>query len=159
MSSSDALLRNARAEISGLGRQPRRRLAVVTCMDCRVDPLATLGLAVGDAHIIRNAGGVVTADVVRSLAVSQRKLGTNAIDVMMHLDCGMVGLDERALRAEIEAEVGRPVDIDFRSFPDLMETLNESVAKLRSSAALANRSRIRGLMFDEGTRRASVVVT
>ena len=158
MTSSKDMLRSARAGLGGLERKPKRGLAVVTCMDARID-LAALGLGPGDAHVIRNAGGVVTPDVIRSLAVSQRRLGTNAVDVMMHLDCGMLGLDQDALRSEIAAEAGRPVDIDFRSFPDLLEMLQTSVAQLRSSRVLAERSRIRGLLFDERTRRATVSVT
>ena len=91
---------------AGLDRKPARRLAIVACMDARVDPLAALGLRAGDAHVIRNAGAVVTDAEIRALAVSQRVLGTRDVLVLVHTDCGMRGLDEDALRGELEAETG-----------------------------------------------------
>lgn len=158
MTSSDDLLRSARAGIAGLGPRPKRRLAIVTCMDTRIDPLAVFGVSTGDVHVMRNAGGVVTSDVVRSLAVSQRRLDTNAIDLMMHTECGMLGLDEDALRREIAAGAGRPVDMRLHAFANLHDALREGVGRLRASPALAHRDRIRGLVYDLRSRRTSVVV-
>jgi carbonic anhydrase len=112
------------------GARPRRRLAVLACMDARIDPCELLGLSRGDAHVIRNAGGLVTDDALRSLSASQRLLGTEEIVVIMHRDCGMEG------RA---AEGG---------FDDLEETLRATLARLRSDPALASRDRIRGLIYD-----------
>jgi carbonic anhydrase len=146
VTSSDELLRRARATTVPQSARPRRRLAVVTCMDTRIDPLVVLGAAVGDLHVIRNAGGVVTGDVVRSLAVSQRRLGTTAVDVVMHTDCGTMALDEKALRAEIgDSDAAR---MRFHTFTDLHEELRRGVAALRGAPALLHRDRIRGLIYD-----------
>lgn len=158
MTSSDDLIRRAKGGRQPLAKEPSRRLAVVTCMDVRIDPAQALGLKPGDAHVIRNAGGVVTTDVVRSLAVSQRRLRTTAIDVMMHTDCGMLGLDEDALRREIAADAGRPVTIALHSFDDLEEELRRGVEALRTSLALAARTAVRGLVYDVVAQRATVVV-
>jgi carbonic anhydrase len=114
--------------------RPRRRIAVLTCMDARIDPLAVLGLELGDAHVIRNAGGLVTDDAIRSLGVSQRALGTTEIVVVMHEDCGMEGAPE---------ELG--------GFDDLETELRNGLARLRDSDALVTRDRIRGLVFDPHT--------
>lgn len=127
-------------------------------MDARVDPWRLLGAEPGDIHVIRNAGGVVTGDVVRSLTISQRKLGTTAIDVIMHTECGMLGLDERALareiqRAEPTAEVPR-----FRAFGSLERELNRGIEVLRASPLLPARARIRGLIYDVATHRLQTVV-
>lgn len=159
MTSSDDLVRRARAGISsGPTKVPARALAVVTCMDARVDPLPALNLSPGDAHVIRNAGGVVTDDVVRSLVVSQRMLNTRAVDLMMHSDCGMQGLAEDELAAAIAADMGRPPRMQMLSFDDLEAELRRGVDALRGVAVLAARNRIRGLIYDVASQRARVVV-
>jgi carbonic anhydrase len=159
MTSSDDLLRQARSGVAeSAGRTPKRRRAVVTCMDIRVDPLPALSLRAGDAHVIRNAGGVITDDVLRSLIVSQRKLHTTAIDVMMHTDCGMLGLDEEGLADEIAGETGRPFRASFHGFADLETELRRGVEVLRASAALPRRDQIRGHVFDVTTQRVRKVV-
>lgn len=159
MTSSDELIRQARrGGEAPVAREPSRRLAVVTCMDARIDPLAALGLAFGQAHVIRNAGAVVTPDVIRSVAVSQRRLGTTAIDLMMHTDCGMLGLDEEVLRREIAADAGQSAGIAFHAFDDLHGELRRGVDALRRSPALAARTGVRGLVYDVVTHRTTVVV-
>jgi carbonic anhydrase len=116
------------------GARPRRGIAVLTCMDARIEPLSMLRLEVGDAHVIRNAGGRVTEDAIRSLGVSQRELGTTEVVVVMHEDCGMQGAPE-----------------DVGGFEDLEAALREGLERLRSSEELVARDRIRGLVFDPAT--------
>jgi carbonic anhydrase len=113
------------------GARPRRGIAVLTCMDARIEPLSLLGLEVGDAHVIRNAGGLVTEDAIRSLGVSQRALGTTEVVVVMHEDCGMQGA---------------PADVG--GFEDLEAALRDGIERLRASEKLVARDRIRGLVFD-----------
>ena len=114
--------------------RPRRKLAVLTCMDARIEPLSLLGLEVGDAHVIRNAGGLVTDDALRSLGASQSMLGTEEIVVVMHEDCGMQGAPP---------EIG--------GFEHLEATLRDAVERLRASEGLPAREAIRGCVFDPGT--------
>lgn len=102
-------------------RFPRRRLAIVTCMDCRISPLLTAGLEVGEAHIIRNAGAIVTADVRRSLALSQRAFDTKEVWIVMHTDCGVMGLDDDQFLDQIESEVGLRPDWTPGGFDSLRE--------------------------------------
>ena len=158
MTSSSDLIRAARAANEDLPARPRRGLAVVACMDARVDPWRLLGAEPGDIHVIRNAGGVVTGDVIRSLTVSQRKLGTTAVDVIMHTECGMLGLDERAFaqeiqRAEPTAEVPR-----FHAFGSLERELARGIEVLRASPLLPARTRIRGQIYDIATHRLRTVI-
>src|SRR3954451_24888809 len=101
-----AAARAASLAAPGLGAAPRRRVTVLTCMDARIDPVAMLGLEPGDAHVLRNAGGIVTDDVLRSLLLSQRLLGTRAVMVIHHTRCGALGLAEEKVKSEIQSEVG-----------------------------------------------------
>ena len=156
MTSSDDLIRMARE--GAASKFPAKRIAIVTCMDARVDPLPALSLRRGDAHVIRNAGGLITPDATRSLILSQRSLGTQSIDVMMHTDCGVLGLDEDALRAEIAAEAPRVRLGSFGSFDDLERELQRGVEALRQLEALPHRDRIRGLVLDVATGRARLAV-
>jgi carbonic anhydrase len=128
--------------------QPAQALAVVTCMDCRIDPLPVLGLKPGDAHILRNAGGVVTDDVIRSLAISQRRLGTRAVALIHHTDCGMLKLTDESFRAELEEEAGIAPPFAIGSFTDLEEAVRESIARVRSSPFLLHRDDVRGYVYD-----------
>src|SRR3954466_13183187 len=98
--------------------RPKLRLAVIACMESRLDLFGALGLEIGDAHLIRNAGGVVTEDVLRSLAISQRKLGTQAVMLIHHTQCGMEGLDDAAFRGELESETGSAPSWDVPGFTD-----------------------------------------
>jgi carbonic anhydrase len=130
-----------------LNARPARKLAVVTCMDARIDPARLLGLEPGDAHVLRNAGGAVTADVRRSLVISQRLLGTQDILVIRHTGCGMLGLDE-ALRDDLAAEVGEHADWQVHGFADLEGDLLAALAELRADPFLLHTDSIRGYVYD-----------
>lgn len=156
-STSDDLIRQARG-VSVPSPSPARHHAIVTCMDVRVDPLAAVSMRQGDAHVIRNAGGIVSTDALRSLVISQRKLGTRSIDVMMHTHCGVLGLDQAELAAEVAVDAPGSRVPDFHGFADLEAELRRGVEMLRTSPLLPARDRIRGLVFDVATQRAAVVV-
>jgi carbonic anhydrase len=137
-----------------LGPRPSRELAVVTCMDCRLDVLGTLGLEPGEAHVLRNAGGVVTDDVIRSLAISQRRLGTREVWLVHHTECGMEGLDEGEFLEELrEAAPGKPPLFTIRSFDDLEEDVRESVRRVRGSDFLPHREAVRGFVYEVDAHR------
>jgi carbonic anhydrase len=133
------------------GAAPQRRLAVVACMDARLDVARVLGLEPGDAHVIRNAGGVVTDDVIRSVAISQRALDTREVLVIQHTDCGMAKLDETAFRDELTRDAGVEPPFAIRTFSDLEQSVRDAVAALRSSPFLAHRDAVRGAIFDVET--------
>jgi carbonic anhydrase len=153
MSAIDELLARNRRIAGGApaGRRsplPARELAIVTCMDCRLDALAALGLELGEAHVLRNAGGAVTDDVIRSLAISQRRLGTRAVMLVHHTDCGMGKLDEEEFRAELEAEAGGAPPFAIESFDDLDAAVREAVLRVRRSPFLPHRDQVRGFVCD-----------
>ncbi len=131
--------------------KPSRRIAVVTCMDARIDPAAVLGLEPGEAHVLRNAGAVVTDDVIRSLAISQRLLGTREVMVIGHTLCGMQGLDEHELTAELAAKAGVTPAWAIESFADLDDGVRGSVERVRESPFLEHRDRVRGFVYDVQT--------
>lgn len=133
-----------------LSAKPKRKLAVLTCMDTRLDPLRMLGLQVGEAHIIRNAGGLATDDAIRSLSISQRVLGTEEILVIMHERCGLLEASEDEFKAVLAAEGTLP-SWRLGAFDDLEGTLRASIARLRSSLELASRARVVGLIYDPHT--------
>ena len=143
---------------SGLPASPARRLAIVTCMDVRLDVNDLLGLELGEAHIIRNAGGVVTDDVLRSLLLSQRLLGTREIIVVHHTDCGMLNLDEIAFADEITRETGDKPDFAFHGFADLEDSVRESMQRLRDCPFLPHREAIRGFVYEVESGRLREVV-
>jgi carbonic anhydrase len=122
-------------------------------MDARIDLFPLLGLRLGESHIIRNAGGIATDDVLRSLALSQRKLGTTEVMVLHHTDCGLHRLDEAALLGEIEAEVGTPPPFTFGAFADLDASVRESVERVRAAEFLPHRDHVRGFVVDVATGR------
>lgn len=126
---------------------PRRRLAIVTCMDCRIDPLLTAGLELGDAHIIRNAGGIVTEDVRRSLALSQHALATSEVWVVMHTACGVLGLDDDEFLDRIEADVGARPEWRPGGFRSLEQGVREGIERIRTDPVLAS-SAVRGFVLD-----------
>lgn len=130
-----------------LGPQPRQKVAILTCMDARIEPLALLGLQLGDAHIVRNAGGLATEDAIRSLSASQRLLDTEAVIVIMHEDCGMMGASEDAFTAMLTADGAAP-SWRLGAFDDVDGALRRNLARLRASPELAHRDAIRGLIFD-----------
>jgi carbonic anhydrase len=131
--------------------RPKLRLAVVTCMDSRLDLFGALGLDIGDAHLIRNAGGIPTDDVLRSLALSQRSLGTREIVVIHHTQCGMDGFDDEAFRAELAAETGLEPTWRVEGFTDLEEDTRRSIRTVRECPWLPHRDDVRGFVFDVAT--------
>ena len=137
---------------SSLTAAPLRGLVIVTCMDARLDVLRGARLDMGDAHIIRNAGGLATDDVIRSLIVSQQLLGTHEIVVIGHTGCGLLGADEDALRDRMASETGEALDIAFGSFDDLDASVQASVERLRTHPWL-KRVPVHGLVFDVATGR------
>lgn len=161
MSALDELLTANRTYASsfpaGRPRQPRRQLAVVVCMDARIDVFRAFGLDVGDAHVLRNAGGIPTEDVLRSLAISQRALGTREIAVVHHTQCGMTGFDDAAFRSQLEQETGLRPGWDVPGFTDLEAEVRRSVATVRGCPWLPHRDAVRGFVFDVATGALSPV--
>jgi carbonic anhydrase len=136
-----------------LDMRPRRELAIVTCMDSRLDVFAALGLHGGEAHILRNAGGVITDDVIRSLAVSQRRLGTRSVMLIHHTDCGMQKLTDDGFRAELQAATGVAPSFAIESFTDLGAAVRQSILRVRRSEFLLHRDLVRGFVYDVDTHR------
>jgi carbonic anhydrase len=137
---------------------PGRRLAVVTCMDARIDPARCLGLEVGDAHVIRNAGGLVTDDALRSLVISHWLLGTQEVVVVAHTECGMLTFTNDDLRSKLREEAGADAsDVDFKPFPDLEESVRESVRAVRESPLLPDSLEVSGWIYDVHGGRISEV--
>ena len=135
----------------GLPLRPRRHLAIVTCMDSRIDIFQMLGLDHGDAHIIRNAGGVVTDDVVRSLVVSQRLLKTQEIILIHHTNCGLQAINEDGFKSEIEKECGIKPWWAIETFVDPFTDVRQSMARLHSSPFIIEKDNIRGFVYDVET--------
>jgi carbonic anhydrase len=127
---------------------PTFGVAIVTCMDARIDVFAALGLRPGDAHVIRNAGGAVTEDVIRSLVVSQRLLGTREIAVIHHSDCGMQKFRDDDLKARIQAEVGIRPPFALEAFADLDDDVRQSLARVRASPFLMHTGAVRGFVYE-----------
>jgi carbonic anhydrase len=142
----------------GLSPRPRRKVAVLACMDTRIDLFPMLGLERGDAHIIRNAGGLVTDDAIRSLSASQRLLGTDEIVVLMHEGCGLHGASEDAYAQALAADGVLPT-WRLGAFDDIDATLRHSLTRLRSSPELPARDHIRGFVFDPETGGVREVAT
>jgi carbonic anhydrase len=132
---------------------PSRRLAIVTCMDSRLDVFAALALQDGEAHILRNAGGVITDDVIRSLAVSQRRLGTREVMLIHHTDCGMQSLTDDGFRAELQEATGVAPAFAIESFRDLDADVRQSILRVRRSLFLLHRDVVRGFVYDVDTHR------
>jgi carbonic anhydrase len=154
----DELVANNEAFAAGLPAQhlqiePARRLVIVTCMDSRLDVFAALGLQEGESHILRNAGGVITDDVIRSLAVSQRRLGTREVMLIHHTDCGMQSLTDDGFRAELQAATGLAPAFAIESFTDLDADVRQSILRVRRSPFLLHRDRVRGFVYDVDTHR------
>ncbi len=152
----DELVSNNQAFSAGLPEQhldvrPARQLAIVTCMDSRLDVFAALGLKDGEAHIMRNAGGVITDDVIRSLAVSQRKLGTREIMLIHHDDCGMQTLTDDGFRAELQEATGMAPAFAIESFTDVEADVRQSVLRVRRSEFIPHRDQVRGFVYDVDT--------
>jgi carbonic anhydrase len=145
-------------EVRHLDVRPSRRLAIVTCMDSRLDVFAALGLGDGEAHILRNAGGVITDDVIRSLAISQRKLGTREVMLIHHTDCGMQKLTDDGFRAELQQAAGIAPAFAIESFADVEADVRQSILRVRRSPFLAYRDAVRGFVYDVDTHRLGEVL-
>jgi carbonic anhydrase len=136
---------------------PARHVAVVACMDARLNVYAILGLNDGDAHVIRNAGGVVTEDEIRSLAISQRLLGTREIILIHHTDCGMLTFTDDHLKRSILDETGIKPPWSAEAFTDLDEDVRQSIARIQASPFIPHKDAIRGFVFDVATGKLAEV--
>jgi len=158
MSSTDELLANNAAYAASvdkrkLGAAPAKKVAVVACMDARLNVYDALGLAEGDAHVIRNAGGVVTDDAIRSLAISQRLLGTEEVVLVHHTGCGMLTFTDDEFRSSIERETGIKPTWAAESFSDLESDLRQSMARIKASPFIPHKGSLRGFIYDLDTGR------
>jgi len=158
MTAIDALLANNSKHSNQLDPvhlpvEPSSQLAIVTCMDSRLDVFAALGLANGEAHILRNAGGVITDDVIRSLAISQRRLGTREVMLIHHTDCGMQKLTDDGFRAELKQATGTAPAFAIESFTDVDDDVRQSIRRVRRSEFLLHRDTVRGFVYDVDTHR------
>jgi carbonic anhydrase len=151
MSVTDELLRNnesyaASFDKGDLPLPPGKKVAVLACMDARLNPYGALGLHEGDAHVIRNAGGVVTDDVIRSLTISQRLLGTNEIVLIHHTDCGMLTFHDDDVKAQIEADTGIRPPFALEAFPELEADVRQSIARIKASPFIPIKDSVRGFI-------------
>ncbi len=156
MSVTDELLKNNEAYVASFDKgdlplPPAKKLAVLACMDARLDPYAALGLQEGDAHVIRNAGGVVTDDEIRSLAISQRLLGTEEIILIHHTDCGMLTFTDDAFKQSIEEETGIKPQWAAEAFTDLDTDVRQSVARIKASPFIPKTDAVRGFVYEVET--------
>jgi carbonic anhydrase len=130
---------------------PARKLAVLACMDARLDPARVLGLEEGDAHVIRNAGGVVSDDALRSLAISQNLLGTEEIVLIHHTDCGMLTFTDDELAGKLEQETGERPDWPVHTFRDLDQNVRDSIERIKSSPFVPHTQKVRGFVYEVET--------
>ena len=158
MTTTDELLKNnetyaATFDQGDLAMPPGKEVAVVACMDARLDVYRILGLGLGEAHVVRNAGGVISEDTIRSLLISQRLLGTKEIILIHHSDCGMLTFEDHEVKAQIQAEVGHRPAFSLEPFNDEVDDVRQSIARLRANPFIAHKDRIRGFVFDVKTGR------
>jgi carbonic anhydrase len=130
---------------------PAKRVAIVACMDARLNPYGLLGLAEGDAHVIRNAGGAITDDEIRSLAISQRLLGTEEIMLIHHSDCGMLTFKDDDFRREVHADTGIRPEWAAEAFDDLDEDVRQSIARIKASPFIPKKDIVRGFVYEVET--------
>ena|SRR3989442_1294895 len=152
----DELVRNAESYGESFDRgdlplPPAKRVAVVACMDARLNPYGLLGLHEGDAHVIRNAGGVITDDEIRSLSISQRLLETREIMLIHHTDCGMLTFGDDDFRKEIQRETGVKPEWSAEAFDNLEEDVRQSIARIKASPFIPNKENVRGFVYDVHT--------
>jgi carbonic anhydrase len=162
MSVTDELVKNNERYASSFDKgstplPPARGVAVVACMDARLHVSAILGLEIGDAHIIRNAGGVVTDDAIRSLVISQRLLGTKEIILIHHSDCGMVTFTDDAVKAQIKEDTGIRPPFSLEAFPDADDDVRQSIARIKTSPFIPHRDSVRGFVYDVTTGRLNEI--
>ena len=153
MTEIDELVRNADSyteafEGGELPLPPAKRVAVVACMDARLNPYGLLGLQEGDAHVIRNAGGVITDDEIRSLAISQRLLGTEEIMLIHHTDCGMLTFTDDDFRRQVEEDTGIRPEWSAETFDDLEKDVLQSIARIKASPFIPKKDQIRGFVYE-----------
>jgi carbonic anhydrase len=153
MSVTDELLQNAQHyaaafEKGDLALPPARGIAIVACMDARINPYGLLGLSEGDAHVIRNAGGVITADAIRSLAISQRLLATQEIMLIHHTDCGMLTFTDDEFRDQVLADTGIKPEWAAEAFGDLEQDVRQSIARITASPFIPRKDSVRGFIYD-----------
>ena len=151
MGVTDELLENAQSYAASFDKgdlplPPGRKVAIVACMDARLNPYGLLGLSEGDAHVIRNAGGVITDDEIRSLAISQRLLGTEEIILIHHTDCGMLTFTDDDFKRSVQEETGIKPEWAAEAFPDLDEDVRQSIARIRASPFIP-RKNVRGFVY------------
>jgi carbonic anhydrase len=153
-----AFVASAASPVVG-GSPPRMRLAIVTCMDARIDVTQAFGLRPGEAHVLRNAGGLVTDDVLRSLVLSQRLLGTIEIMVVQHTECGVQGLRDADMAGRLAAQSGEPVPFSFGGFADLEESVRASLARVCDCPWLVTTDLVRGYVYEIDSGKLRQVVT
>jgi carbonic anhydrase len=158
LSETDQLLKNNEAYVQSFDKPdlplpPAKKVAVIACMDARLLPSRILGLEEGDAHVIRNAGGVVTDDEIRSLAISQRLLGTDEIVLVHHTDCGMLTFTDQEFAQQLEDETGVRPSWSAESFTDLDENVRESIARIKGSPFILRKDNLRGFVYEVETGR------
>ncbi len=157
MSATDEFLSNNADYVSGFGKgdlpmPPGKKVAVLACMDARLDPARALGLSEGDAHIIRNAGGVASEDALRSLVISQRLLGTEEIILIHHTDCGMETFTDQAVKDQILADTGLRPSFSFEAFPEAEADVRQTAARIRANPFVPSKN-IRGFVYEVETGR------
>ena len=158
MSSTDELLANNESYVAAFDKgdlplPPAKKVAVIACMDARLSVYGMLGLTEGDAHVIRNAGGVVTDDEIRSLAISQRLLGTEEIILIHHTDCGMLTFTDDEFKAAIEKDTGIKPTWAAEAFPDLDADVRQSIARIKASPFIPHTDAVRGFVYEVETGR------
>jgi carbonic anhydrase len=156
MSVTDELLQNAQSYAASFDKgdlplPPGRAIAIVACMDARLNPYGLLGLSEGDAHVIRNAGGVITADEIRSLSISQRLLGTQEIVLIHHTDCGMLTFTDDDFRNQVLADTGIKPEWAAEAFPDLEQDVRQSIGRIKASPFIPRKESVRGFIYDVHT--------
>ncbi len=158
MSTTDELLKNNEAYAASFDKgdlplPPGRKVAVVACMDARLDPARVLGLEEGDAHVIRNAGGVVSDDTIRSLAISQHLLGTEEVVILHHTDCGMLTFSDEEFAQRLESETGSRPGWDAQAFEDLDVDVRDSIDRIKGSPFVPRTDNVRGFVYEVETGR------
>ena len=158
MSTTDELLKNNEDYAAGFDKgelplPPAKKVAVVACMDARLHPTKALGLEEGDAHVIRNAGGVITDDEIRSLAISQNLLGTEEIILIHHTDCGMLTFTDKEFAEKLENETGRTPEFDAHAFRDPDEDIRQAIGKIKDSPFIPHKESVRGFVYEVETGR------
>ena len=156
MTVTDEFLKNNERYAAGFGKgdlamPPAKCVAIIACMDARLDPARALGLEEGDAHVIRNAGGVVTDDAIRSLAISQRLLGTKEIVLIHHSDCGMLTFSDDEVKAQIEQDTSIRPPFALEAFTDVDADVRQSIARITASPFIPDKSSVRGFVYEVET--------